>query len=93
MASSKDLFLRNQEDVKAALAVTKAPIFERLIAFARAEMSQINPTADQMLGANKFIEILSSLADEDAEPIGPIESGLKHDLSIPDRTQPPTEKK
>ena len=91
MASSKEYFLRDDNDVKAALAITKSPIFDKMIAFARAEMSQLNPTSDQLLGANKFIEVLSSLPDEDAEQIEPINSGLKHDLSIPERKEPKTE--
>lgn len=93
MATSKDLFLRNDDDVKAALLITKSPAFDKLIAFARAEFSEQSPTREQSEGAKNFINILMSLPDEDAAPIEWVESGLKHDLSIPDRTEPKTEQK
>ena len=85
MASSKALFLRNKEDVKSALEFTKSPIYEKMIAFARAEFSEQSPTREQSEGARNFINILSNLADEESEPEPWIESGLKHDLSVPPR--------
>jgi len=86
MASSKDLFLRgSDEDVKAALAITKSIHFDKLIAFSRAEFAQLMPTHEMCMGVNKFVDILSTIADEDSPDVEPIESGLKHDLSIPPR--------
>jgi len=88
MASSKDLFLRNEEDVKAALAITKSDIFFKLLAYARAEFTQRNPTAEQSTGANNFISILADLPEENTEEPEWVQSGLKHDLSVPERTEP-----
>lgn len=91
MADSKSLFLRNKDDVKAALAITTTDIFYKMIAYARAEFSQSNPSSEESNGANKFISILMSLPEE--EPVIPenLTSGLEHDLSIPDRSEPKTE--
>ena len=93
MADSKVLFLRNKDDVKAALAITTSDIFYKMIAYARAEFTQTNPSAEQSEGANKFIGILMSLPEE--EPVIPenLTSGITHDLSVPERTEPKTEPK
>jgi hypothetical protein len=88
MAESKTLFLRNEEDVKAALAITKAPIFDKLIAFARAEFSERSPTREQSEGVKNFIKILSDLPEDGTPEPDWIESGLKHDFTQIDREKP-----
>jgi hypothetical protein len=85
MATSKDLFLRNDQDVKDALVITKSPVFEKLIAFARAEFSERSPTREQSEGAKNFIAILQDLPEESAGEPEWIESGLKHEFTVPSR--------
>jgi hypothetical protein len=92
MAESKTLFLRNDQDVKAALLIVKSPAFEKLILFARAEFSERSPTREQSEGAKNFIAILSGLPDEEAAEPDWIESGLKHDLTVLSR-EPKTDNK
>lgn len=86
MQTSKDLFHRSKTDVKAALGITKSDIFFKMIAYSRAMFSQQNPTYEQATGANNFINILFNLPEEDTEPEQWIDSGLQHDLSIPEKT-------
>ena len=87
MAEAKELFLRNKKDVKSALAITKDDIFYKMIAYSRAEFMRQMPSREQAEGANNFINILFNLPEEEVESPGWIDSGLHHDLSIPDRTK------
>lgn len=93
MASSKELFLRDKEDVKEALKITTSTTFDKMLAFARAEFSQLNPSSEQCAGVSNFIIILKNLPDDEAPDLTPIESGLHHDLSVPTRDQPKTDNK
>ena len=85
MASSKDLFQRNKQDVKDALLITKSPVFDKLIAFALAEFAQRCPTSDQYTGANNFIGILKDLPEEVGDTPNWIEPGLHHEFTKPTR--------
>lgn len=85
--TSKDLFLRGKDEVTDALKITKSITFERMIAFARAEFMEHNPTFEQSTGAANFIRILCDLPEDVQEPTEWISSGLQHDLSIPSRTE------
>lgn len=85
MADSKELFCRNKRDMDAALKITKADIFYKMIAYARAEFTHRCPTAEQSTGANNFINILMNLPEESIEAPEWIDSGLHHDLSVPAR--------
>ena len=82
MAQSKDQFCRSKEDVSAALAITKSDIFFKMLAYARAEFSERNPTLEQSMGANNFVNILLDLPEETEQEPEWVGSGLKHDLSV-----------
>ena len=89
MASSKELFISTMDDQshKKMIGMVKSAEFERLIAFARAEFSQNNPTADQCTGANNFVSILENLPDDETEAAAWVKCGIHHDLSVPDRSK------
>lgn len=91
MASSKTLYLRaSDEEIGAALAMVKSPAFEKLLVFARAEYFQkFYANSDQTKAVNDFVAVMINLP-EDENPIPEVESGLQHDLSVPDRTKPTT---
>ena len=92
MPQSKDLFCRSKDDVKSAIAITRGGIFDKMLAYARAEFMQRNPSVEQSAGANNFISILLDLPEEEtAEPTW-IESGISHDLSVPSREKKPATK-
>ena len=89
MANPKTLFLRNNDDVKAALGIVKSDAFEKLITFARAEFSASNPSAEQGRGATMFEAVLRGMPIDEVEipSWDEVTSGerLDHELSIPIR--------
>lgn len=90
MASSKETFLRNEDDVKAALAITKSSSFDKLLVFSRAEfMQRYYPTSEQVKAVNDFIAILLGMADDEETEIS-VDSGIRHDLTPTDRTAKPS---
>jgi hypothetical protein len=91
MASSKELYIRSSDDesLKKIIGIVKSMDFEKLVVHARAEFSErFCPSSEQLTGANNFINVLINLADEEAPEPAWVESGLKHDLSVPERSQP-----
>jgi hypothetical protein len=96
MASSKELYIRSSSDDTLVSIITtlKSMDFEKLIVHARAEFSErFCPSSEQLTGANNFINVLLNLADEEAPEPEWVQSGLRHDFSIPERDKPPTDKK
>ena len=82
MASSKELFLKSESTVKKCIEIVKSTEFEALVAFARAEFSQRNPTSEQSTGANNFINILFSLPIDEAPEPEWVDPGLKHETPV-----------
>lgn len=80
----KNLFLKQPELTKQLQAVAHAEWFQVCLAYVRGElMDTPNISTDNLIGANKFEQILLSLADEDKEPEWQEPPHpLRHDLDI-----------
>jgi hypothetical protein len=65
MITPKALYQRTSKEEAAKLAtlVTEA-WFQRALTYARAQLSSDGISAEQLSGANHFIEVFTSLADE-----------------------------
>ena len=82
MSAAKTLFLRDDNLVKASLAILKSDDFAKLVMFATVEFVNLDPTADQIIGMNKFLRTLRGMVDsEEVEPVvvGP---ELLHNLDV-----------
>lgn len=91
MGIAKDLLLKDEDLRGFALATVKKEQFGKLITFCKGEMMDAHGTsADQLVGANKFVSILLTIADDEPKPPAYPSSGLQHNLEV-DRTKPKTE--
>lgn len=93
MSAAKTLFLRDPNLVKAALAITKGDDFAKILVFARAEFSSNNPTYEQIVGANRFINTLMNLPDSEDVKWEEVSSGIDHDLEVKRKTFDPEQPK
>lgn len=82
MAAPKELFLRNKELVKEALAILKSDAFAQILVFAKAEFASRNPTNEQMTGGNVFESTLINLVEGVEPPQEFPTPGLQHNLEV-----------
>jgi hypothetical protein len=82
MSAARTLFLRDGELVKASLAVLKSDNFSKLVMYAMAEFTSLNPTTDQIIGVNRFLSTLRGMADSEEVEQAVIGPELTHDLDI-----------
>lgn len=78
----KQLFLRNQDLVKASLAITKSDTFELLLTYAKAEFASRNPNNEQMTGANEFVRTLINMTESGDIAVDFPQPGLEHNLDV-----------
>lgn len=65
MITPRNLFQKTSpEDAKKLALIVHEAWFERSIVYARAELSANGISAERLAGANQFLEILTTLADE-----------------------------
>lgn len=78
MISPRALFQRsNQEDAKKLSVLVGEGWFQKAVTYARAEMAAGGISAERLEGANRFIETLTTLADEQKPMEGPPDKQLK----------------
>lgn len=82
MSTPKDLYLRNDDEVKAALAIVKSDVFERLLVFATSEFASRCPTTEKLQGANQFIQIMRTLPEDDSKGGSFPQPGLEHNIEV-----------
>ncbi len=69
MITPKALFQKNNKEEANKLAtVVSEAWFHKALIYARAQLSSDGISGEQLSGANHFIEVFTSLADEPKEP-------------------------
>jgi hypothetical protein len=67
MPQPKKLFLESKDRCRVHSDIVNSDAFEESLVFALAEVSAINPSAEQMRGINYFIDVFTHLSEKDEE--------------------------
>ncbi len=79
--NTKTLFQRDEPLCNFWLAVCKQDNFEKVLAYAMAELFDDNMTSDELRGAKKLKQKLMTIADlDETGGLSQIASGLEHDV-------------
>jgi len=88
MTDSKKQFQRNKPLSNFWSGILTSPEFGLVIVHARSAMIESATGADEMRGANRFINILVDLPNQDEEPVDMPSPKIVHDLGIKRNTPP-----
>lgn len=65
--SAKDLFLSNDDRAKAHRGMVQFDSFQTAVVFARAEFMAGQPSSEQTMGVNRFLDIFQNLGNKEQE--------------------------
>lgn len=86
--NAKTLFLRQTELAAYWVGIARSESFQHVLLYARSEFIHGKPSAEEMAGAEKMLETLSTLADNEEGPVDFPSPGLHHFLdSLTDKPQ------